>query len=85
MRIVYTVEFQKRFHKLPKRTQAIFRKQEKIFATDWQDSRLHTKKLKQDKLTFSFRLTRQYRVLFVFIDPGQVLFVTVGHRKDIYR
>jgi len=34
---------------------------------------------------FSFRITRVYRVLFVFIKPDTVLFATIGHRKAIYR
>ena len=33
----------------------------------------------------SFRITRNYRVLFVFVQPETVLFATIGDRKDIYR
>ncbi|KKS94437.1 MAG: hypothetical protein UV70_C0001G0051 [Parcubacteria group bacterium GW2011_GWA2_43_13] len=36
-------------------------------------------------MAFSFRITREYRVIFVFIESGVALFVTIGHRKDVYR
>lgn len=85
MIIAYTREFQKEFHRLSLRTKSLFRKQESIFKQNWKDSRLHTKKLKGDRLTFSFRITRLYRVLFIFTSPNNALFVTIGHRKDIYR
>jgi len=75
MKILFSQEFKKNFRKLPIQIQNLYHKQEEIFESNWKDSCLHTKKLRGDKITFSFRITRQYRVLFVTID----------HRKDIYR
>ncbi len=41
--------------------------------------------MKVHPLTFSFRITRRYRVLFAFVEPGTALFATIGHRRDVYR
>ncbi len=85
MDITYSREFLKQFHKLPKNIQEFYQKQESLFRNNWQDSRLHTKKLISYPYHFSFRITRGYRVLFVFIDHNTALFATIGHRKDVYR
>ena len=50
------------------------------------DPRLHTKPLTGPLSGFnSFRITRDWRVIFQFEDPQTVILITVGHRKDIYR
>ena len=85
MKIIYADEFQKRFKKLPKEIQRLYSLQEDRFQKDWNDPRLHVKRLKDHTLAFSFRITRGYRVLFNFIDKGVALFATIGNRKDIYR
>ncbi|MDO8626682.1 MAG: hypothetical protein Q7K39_04520 [Candidatus Magasanikbacteria bacterium] len=85
MKILYAEEFYKRFHKLPLNIQDKFREQELFFKTSWRDPRLHTKKLKGETAAFSFRITREYRVLFMFVAPETALLATIGHRKDVYR
>ncbi len=85
MRIIYSGEFRKRFYKLPPEIQNLYRKQENIFKYNWSDSRLKIKKLKGFPFSFSFRITRNYRVLFLFVNQETTLFATIGHRKDIYR
>ena len=47
---------------------------------------LHTKPL-SGRLAglYSFRITRDWRVIFQFIAPDQIVLRDVGHRKDIYR
>lgn len=84
MKIVYAREFVKELKKLPSSVQRLYRKQEDIFKEDWRDPRLRVKKLKDHPLPFSFRITRAYRVLFLFVDSDTVLFATIGHRKDVY-
>ena len=84
MNIIYAEEFRKQFYKLPSEIQLLYRKQESLFKKDWRDSRLHTKKLIDHPFPFSFRITRRYRVLFVFVDTDTVLFGSIGHRKDSY-
>lgn len=85
MRIVYAEEFAKQLRKLPPGIQRLYRKQEAIFRQDWRDPRLHVKKLRGEPLTFSLRVTREYRVLFLFVENDVALFATIGHRKDVYR
>lgn len=85
MNIVYAKEFVKQFEKLPQSIQDLYRKQEVIFKNNWLDRRLHIKKLKDHPYPFSFRITRNYRVLFIFVSPDTVLFATIGNRKDVYR
>lgn len=47
---------------------------------------LHTKRL-GGTLTglLSFRITRDWRVIFQFLDPVTVQLLRVGHRRDVYR
>jgi mRNA-degrading endonuclease RelE of RelBE toxin-antitoxin system len=84
MKVVYSKEFAKEFKKLPASIQRLYRKQEDIFKENWRDPRLKVKKLKDHPLPFSFRITRGYRVLFVFVESDAALFATIGHRKDVY-
>ena len=85
MRIIYSDEFYHEYKKLPVRIQARFQEQVVRFQKDTRDSRLHTKKLAGDSTTFSFRMTSSYRALFYFQTDTIVVFLTIGHRKDIYR
>jgi len=50
------------------------------------DARLHTKPLKGRLAGFySFKITREYRVIFEFLDPNTIKLLTLAHRKDIYK
>ncbi len=50
------------------------------------DQRLHTKKLHGNLVGFlSFRITRDWRVMFQFSDPETIVLLRTKHRKDIYR
>ena len=69
--------------KLPNEIIDIYEGQEAIFLSNWLDSRLHSKRIKELKGVFSFRITRRYRVLFYFRNKEAVFF-SIGHRKDIY-
>lgn len=47
---------------------------------------LHTKRLSGNLYhIFSFRITREWRVLFTFASKDTIHLLDVGHRKDIYR
>ncbi len=84
MNVVYAAEFRKQLRKLPAAYQDIYDKQEAIFKLDWHAPRLHLKKLKGSPF-FSFRVTRNYRVLFLFSQTDTALFATIADRKDVYR
>ena len=49
-------------------------------------SSLHAKPL-TGKLSgfYSFRLSRDYRVIFKIISSEEIYIIKIGHRKDIYR
>ncbi|MBI3541418.1 MAG: type II toxin-antitoxin system RelE/ParE family toxin [Deltaproteobacteria bacterium] len=85
MIIQYTSHFLKEFKKLPKGIRELAVQQEAIFRADPHDPRLHAKPLKgRLKGFFSFRVTRNYRVLFTWKDKENVLFYEIGDRKFIY-
>lgn len=81
--IIEIDNFQKKLEKLPKNLIKIYRKQKHIFSLNWLDSRLHTKKLAGSE-DYSFRITRNYRVIFYFYEDETVVFADIGHRKDVY-
>lgn len=85
MKIIYAGEFVREFRKLPQSIQRLYRQQESRFRQSWRDPRLQVKKLKDHPFPFSFRITRRYRVLFIFVDAGRVLFATIGHRREVHR
>ena len=85
MQIHYTSEFSKGFKKLPKKIQETAVKQGEIFRQNLNDPRLHIKALKgRLEGLFSFRVTRNYRVLFAKKDKETYLFYEIGDRKFIY-
>ncbi len=83
MPIKETSDFKKDLEELPREAIEIYKKQKQIFSTNWLDSRLHTKRLKELSGVHSFRVTRRYRVLFYFQEKTAIFF-KIGHRKDIY-
>ena len=85
MKIYYSSDFQKAYKRLPLSIHRTYQRQEDLFRSNWHDPRLHIKKLKEHTMTFSFRITRRYRVLFMFMDNDTALFSDVDHRKDVYR
>ena len=83
MIICKTENFFNHLAKLPGDIKKVYGKQEAIFKINWLDSRLHSKRIKELKGVYSFRVTRRYRVLFYFRNKEAVFF-SIGHRKDIY-
>jgi len=84
MKVRKTKDFNKKLKKLPPKIKSFLQKQEVIFKENWLDPRLHTKRIKELPGVYSFRITRRYRVLFYFRN-SEVIFFTIGHRKDIYK
>ena len=57
-----------------------------VFQDNPYDPRLHTKKLGPPlEVQFSFRITRDWRVVFRFTSDTEIFITRVKHRKDIYR
>lgn len=86
MRILLTDKFVKAVDDLPRRTQDKLDKLLEFFKDNPYHPLLHTKPLSGGMTGFlSFRITREWRVVFQFIDPHTIQLLNVAHRKDIYR
>jgi len=85
METVKTDDFERAFQKLPKEIQQLYKAQEKRFEINWHDPRLHIKKVRTLPFALSFRITRNYRVLFYFQNQERAIFFYVDHRKDVYK
>jgi mRNA-degrading endonuclease RelE of RelBE toxin-antitoxin system len=86
MTIEYDRVFLKEVKKLPQQQQRLLAQKLVILLNNPFDSRLHTKQLSTPlEGVFSFRITREYRVLFRFIDAERIFVFSARHRKDVYR
>ena len=81
MKIFYSGKFIKMLERVPKNIQELFFRQGKILKEDWRDQRLHLKKLNAKPVTFSFRITRSYRVFFYFRKFDEITLYAIGHRE----
>lgn len=86
MVIHYTKHFIKSFKAIPKKIQQMALDQESIFKLNPNDVRLHSKPLQgRLKGLYSFRITRNYRILFTWQTVKDVVFHEIGDRKWIYK
>lgn len=84
--VSYSKYFLSQSKKLPRTQQEKLAKLIDFLSENPLDSKLHAKHL-TGRLSglYSFRITRDYRVVFQFLSPTEVQLVDVAHRKDIYR
>jgi addiction module RelE/StbE family toxin len=86
MRLVYDKAFLKAAILLPKSQRNKLAILLEKFLNDPFNPSLHTKPLSGSfSGFFSFRITRDWRVMFQFIDADTVRILDVAHRKDVYR
>lgn len=86
MDIRYDKAFLKEVQKLPHSQQRLLSKKLTFFQENVFDPRLHTKQLSAPLHgIFSFRVSREYRVLFRFTDEETVFLIAAKHRKEIYK
>lgn len=86
IQIIFTKEFVKAYNKLSITIQIKAEKQGNIFSINPFHPSLKTEKLQpKNKEIWSFRIDKNYRVLFRFIDKNKVLFLTVGPHDWIYK
>jgi len=86
MKVVYHSRFWEQAARLPDAQQRKLAKLLELLQDDPYDDRLHTKKLSPPlEGHYSFRITRDWRAQFRFLDGSTVFCITVKHRKDIYR
>lgn len=82
----YDSHFSRAVSKLSRKQQEKLSRLIAIMKLDAFDSRLHTKNL-HGKFSghFSFRITRDWRVIFQFLSSNKIQLLEVAHRKDIYK
>lgn len=86
MQIKYSDKFFAQSRKLPKPIQSKLAMLLEFLAVNPFHPLLHTKKLSADlNQSYSFRITRDWRVIFIFEKNDEIKLVKVGNRKDIYR
>jgi len=84
--ILYGRGFLKDVQKLPPPIQDKLADQIEIARKDIFDSRLHTKALSRPLLgKYSLRVTRDWRVGFIFLGPHKVFLLAADNRKRIYK
>jgi addiction module RelE/StbE family toxin len=86
MKIRYDAHFLKEAQRFPKKTQVKLADLLAVLEQDPKSPLLHTKAL-SGKLVglFSFRITRDWRVIFRFVDHDTIFLLAAKHRKDIYQ
>lgn len=86
MRVELTASFLKSAEQLPPALKPKLARQLEFLRERPFHPLLHAKPLSGQLAGFwSFRLTRDYRVIFLFINADVIKIVLAGHRKDIYR
>ena len=86
IKLLYTKQFLKSSKKLPKVQQIKLANLIETLQAQPYSPLLHTKPL-SGQLTgfYSFRINREYRVIFQFISPTEIKLIETAHRKEIYR
>ena len=86
MKIHYADTFLKHARNLPEKQQVKLTRLVVLLQENPYHPHLHTKPLSGDLAgLYSFRITRDFRVLFKFLSPYEIMLVDVGDRKYIYR
>ena len=86
IRIVYHSDFLKSAKHLPQKQQKKLSELVELLERNPFHPLLHTTRLTGELIGFlSFRITRDWRVIFQFLDVETVQLLRVKHRKDAYR
>jgi len=86
VQLVYSRHFLKSVKKLPASIQNKLATKLELLQKNPFQPLLHTKPLTGQLFGFySFRITREWRVIFQFLAPEIVMLIEVAHRKDIYK
>lgn len=85
MSIYYSPQFEREYKKLPAKIQDLAEAKEALFIKDPFDPRIKTHKLAGNLKGFwSFSVSYSHRIIFEFLDNGDVRFHDIGPH-DIYR
>ena len=84
--IRYTHEFEKQYRDLPPAVQGKAEKREALFRSNPFHPSLKTEKLSpKEKEYWSFRIDREYRIIFRFGENRIIYFLACGQHNWIYR
>lgn len=86
VRLLYSRQFIKSAKRIPNNQGLKLANFLEILKINPFDSKLHTKAL-SGKFSglYSFRISRDWRVIFQFTSPYEIKLVELGNRKDIYK
>lgn len=85
IRVVYGPRFLKSVRALPKAQQKKLASLLVVLSRNPLDPRLHAKRLSGELAGFhSFRITRDWRVLYQFVDPTTIQLILAAHRREVY-
>lgn len=86
METIFSERFLKNSEKLPQSIRRKLAELLELLRINHFHPSLHTKRLTgQLSDQYSFRITRNWRVIFIFESQGVIKVMDVGNRKDIYR
>lgn len=86
IRLVFSSNFQRSVERMPRPEQKKLGNLLELIHQNPYHPKLHTKPLAGDLSGFySFRVTRDWRVIFQFLDPKTIQLLRVVNRKDAYR
>lgn len=85
MKLIETGAFRRSFEKLPTQVKLTAKKQFGLFFQNMAHPSLHTEKLEpKEKNIWSFRINRNYRIIFMILPDQTILLLNVGPH-DIYK
>ena len=86
IQLIYSKHFLKSAKRLPAKIKNKLATKLEILQKNPFHPSLHTKPLTGQLFGFySFRITREWRVIFQFLTSEVINLIEVGHRKDIYK
>ncbi|MBI5401141.1 MAG: type II toxin-antitoxin system RelE/ParE family toxin [Candidatus Yonathbacteria bacterium] len=86
MEVIATAEFKALFNALSPAVKKRVVKQRDIFCKNPFYNSLNTEKLEpKNKQLWSFRVDKNYRIVFRFLENNRVLFLVVGLHQWVYR
>ena len=86
MKVLLGKRFLKSVNTLPVDVQKKLDRLLELVKNDPYHSLLHTKRLSGDMTGYlSFRITRDWRVIFQFVSPNEIQLIELGNRKNIYK
>lgn len=84
--VIYGGQFLKSAQRLPLLQQKKLAKLISLLRENPFHPLLHTKPLTRELAgLYSFRITREWRVIFQFLESDYIRLLLVGHRRDIYK